>query len=246
MTTSATIDKMKAMKLYGMAASFQSLTEHDAGSQLATDELLAQLIDAEWTDRQNRRVRRFCKAAKLRYQASFQEIDFNLNRTLDKREILRLADCIWVKKKQNIIITGPTGVGKSYLACALGYEACNHEYKTMYFNTAKLFTWLQQAKADNSYITKIDRIQKQEVLILDDFGIEPITNQNKMFLLEIIEDKYGRGSTIISTQFPVKEWHGIIQNATVSDAICDRLVHNAIRIDIKGDSARKIYGKRLS
>jgi DNA replication protein DnaC len=230
---------MNQMKLYGMQHAFRSLSDTNQHQNMTIDELVDLLIQAEWEERENRKVNRYLRSARFRYQASIEEIDFTANRNLDKTSILRLADCSFIKNHDNILITGPTGVGKSYLASALGHQACLNGYKTLYFNTQKLFPNLRILKADGSYFKQINKIEKHDLLILDDFGLQPLDNQDRMILLEIIEDRHGRKSTIISSQLPVNKWYEIIGESTVADAILDRLTHGAKRIELKGDSMRK-------
>lgn len=246
MNNQATITKMQQMRLYGMLRAFNASLETEMMKNVTADELLGHLIDAEWDDRHNRRLNRLIKAAKFRYQASFEEIDFQLRRDLDKNMILRFSDSSWIENRRNIIITGPTGVGKSFLASALGYQACMHGFKVLYFNCCKLFSRLKLAKADGTYVKELNRIEKQNVLILDDFGLHPLDAQSSLFLLEIMEDRHGRNSTVISSQFPVKSWHEIIGEPTIADAICDRVIHSAFRIELKGESVRKKYGNKLT
>jgi len=239
-----TIDKLTKMGLYGMCKAFRNILE--TKKTLTTDETLAYLVDTEWDYKKNKKLERLLKSSNLRYKSSFQEIDFNEKRNLDKNQMVRLFDCSWIKKSENVLISGPTGVGKSYIACVLGHTACLNGYKTMYINAMKLFTSLKYSKADGSYIKLTENIKKQDVLIIDDFGLEIIEPSVSLNILEILEDRYNKKSTIIVSQLPVKNRHDIIGDSTIADAICDRLVHNSYKIDLKGvDSMRKIYGKNL-
>ena len=246
MNNEATMDKMQKMKLCGMLRAFNQALETGMINKVSPDELLGHLIDAEWDDRHNRRLKRLIKTAKFRYQASLAEIDFELKRGLDKAMLLRFSDCGWIKNRQDVIITGPTGVGKSFLVSALGYQGCMYGFKVLYFNCGKLFSQLKLAKADGSYVKEVNRIQKQDALILDDFGIHPFDAQSRLALLEIMEDRHGRSSTVISSQFPVKSWHEIIGEPTIADAICDRIIHSAHRIELTGESVRKKYARKLT
>jgi len=246
MNNEATITKMQKMKLYGMLRAFNQSLEAGMMDKVTADELLGHLIDAEWDDRHNRRLQRLIKAAKFRYQASLEEIDFKLDRGLDKNMLLRFSSSSWIEKRRDIIITGPTGVGKSFLASSLGYQGCMYGFRVLYFNCSKLFSQLRLKKADGTYNKELDRIQKQEMLILDDFALHPFDTQSRLSLLEIMEDRHGRGSTVISSQFPVKSWHEIIGEPTIADAICDRIIHSAYRIELKGESVRKKYAKKLT
>ncbi|TET43885.1 ATP-binding protein [Candidatus Aerophobetes bacterium] len=246
MNNEETLSKMQKMKLYGMLRAFNQSLEAGMMNKVTADELLGHLIDAEWDERHNRRLQRLIKAAKFRYQASLEEIDFKLDRGLDKNMLLRFSSSSWIEKKRDIIITGPTGVGKSFLASSLGYQGCMYGFRVLYFNCSKLFSQLKLKKADGTYNKELDRIQKQEVLILDDFGLHPFDAQSRLSLLEIMEDRHGRGSTVISSQFPVKSWHEIIGEPTIADAICDRIIHSAYRIELKGESVRKKYAEKLT
>lgn len=240
MNHSATVEKMHSMKLRGMAAAFQKAQETGhRRSGTTPDEFIGFLVEAEWEDRQNRRLRRFVRKAKFRYQAGFEELDFTLKRNLEKDMIMRLSDSSWVRKAKNVIITGATGVGKSFLASALGYQACQDDFRTLYFNCLKLFSQLKRSQADHSYEREIRRIQRAELVILDDFGLQPLDSKDRMSLLEILEDRHGKNSTVVVTQIPVSKWHEVIGDSTVADAICDRLVHSSLRIDMKGESVRK-------
>jgi len=238
-----TIEKMKTMKLYGMARAMASAIDMGI-KDITPDQFIAHLVDAEWDDRYNRRLDRLIKNAKFRYRASIDEIDFSLSRNLDKNMVLRFSDCSFVKNKKNIIITGPTGVGKSFVASALGNQACIYGYVTLYFNTQKLFSTLKLSKADGSYISQIRKIEKASLLVLDDFGLEKLDSQSRLSLLEILEDRHGLASTVITSQFPIPAWHEIIGDPTIADAICDRMVNSSYRIELGGESVRKKF-KRL-
>lgn len=236
---SSILNKLSTMKMTGMQQAYQTLLESNKHHSLTNDEFLNMLIQAEWEERENRKINRHLRLARFRYPANIEELDFTANRNLDKTQMLRLADCSFVKRKENVLITGPTGVGKSYLASALGHQACLNGYKTLYFNTQKLFPKLKMNKADGSYAKEVDKIEKHDLLILDDFGMQPLDNISRMALMEIIEDRHAKKSTIISSQLPVNMWYEIIGDSTVADAILDRMVHTAHRIELKGDSMRK-------
>jgi len=234
-----TLDKMRKMKLYGMSRSFGHATESGSLASLTPDELIALLVENEWDDRQNRRMERSLRGAKFRYKATVEELDFRPGRELDKNQLLRLADGTYISKGENILVTGSTGTGKSYLACALGNQACSNGRKVLYANTTRLLTQLKMAKADGSAIKEMLKIEKLDLLILDDFGIQPLDVQSRMLLMEIIEDRHGKKSTIITSQLPVSAWYEIIGDQTLADAILDRIVHDAHRIELQGESLRR-------
>ncbi len=233
------LNKMGKMKLFGMQNSFRTIIETGKNHSLTNDEFISMLIQSEWEDRENRKTNRYLKAACFRYQASVEEIDFSALRNLDKTQILRFADCSFIERKENILITGPTGVGKSFLATALGYQACLKGFRVLYFNTQKLFPRLKMLKADGTYFKKINRIEKHDLIILDDFGLQKLDSYSRSALLEIMEDRHAVKSTIISSQLPVDKWYDIIGENTIADAILDRMVHTANRINLKGESMRK-------
>ncbi len=242
MTNNQTLEKMNSMKFFGMAEAFKNLMETELKSNYTIEELIAHLVDAEWDDKQNRKLGRLIKAAKFRYKASLEEVDLSIPRNLDKKSILQLTECNWIQKKKNIIITGSTGTGKSFIACAIGNQACIHGFRVFYIRMVRLFSLLKLSKADGTYLKKIERFQKQELLILDDFGLEHLDTENRLSLLEIIEDRYKLSSTILISQLPVKKWHEIIGDPTIADAILDRLIHNSLRIDLKTkESVRKNF-----
>lgn len=234
-----TTDKMRRMKFYGMLREFKSNLESTTSSALTADEMVSNLIDAEWDDRHNRSIQRSLHNARFRYKANMEQIEYSPDRTLDKNLILRLAEGNYINKKENILITGSTGLGKSYIASALGNQACTQGYKVLYFNTAKLFSKLKMAKADGTYISEMAKIERQDLLIIDDFGINPIDSQARAYLLEIIEDRHGKRSMIITSQLPVSRWYDVIGEQTIADAILDRIVHEAHRIEIEGESMRR-------
>jgi DNA replication protein DnaC len=235
----STLEKMKQLKFYGMLRAFRTTIEAGQMNRYTPDEMAAFLIESEWDDRYNRKIDRGIKNAKFRYKAGLEEIIYNEKRNLEKNDVHRFADCTFIENKKNILITGSTGVGKSYLASAIGHQACNHGYKVIYSNTGKLFSKLKMAKADGSYVRELTKMEKQDLLILDDFGMQPLDQQSRASLMEIIEDRHGKSSLIITSQLPVKQWYDIIGEKTVADAILDRIVHDAQRIELKGESLRK-------
>lgn len=232
------LDKMKQMRLAGMARAFEQTLQSGKNERYTPDEMVEHLVESEWDERYNRKLDRTVKLARFRYKSSIEEIAFDDGR-LDRNQVERLATCDFIKRKENIIITGSTGVGKSYLASALGHQACSLGYKVLYQHSSKLFARLKIAKADGSILKELLKIEKQHILLIDDFGIQPLDNQSRSILMEIIEDRHGKGSTIITSQVPVGLWHEIIGEPTIADAILDRIVHDAHRIEMTGESMRK-------
>jgi DNA replication protein DnaC len=234
-----TLTKMNQMKLYGMHGAFKTAIETGKTDHYSMDQFMAMLVQAEWDDRSNRKTERMLNNARFHYKASVEDIIYDQSRNINRNSIIRLADCDFINKNENLLITGSTGVGKSYLATALGNQACINGYRTMYFNTTKLFARLKMAKADGSYLKEMAKLERQHLLILDDFGLQPLDSQNQMTLMELIEDRNGKGSVIITSQVPVKAWYELIGEKTIADAIMDRLVHQSHRIELAGDSMRR-------
>ena len=234
-----TLNKMSKMKLFGMLNSFKTTIQTGGNHSLTNDQVVSILIQAEWEDRENRRLNRYLKTARFRYQASVEEIDFLHQRNLDKNLIIRLADCSFIQRKENILITGSTGTGKSYIATAIGHQACLKGFRVLYFNAQKLFPRLKMLKADGTYLKEINRIAKHDLLILDDFGLQKLDSYSRSALLEIMEDRHAVKSTIISSQLPIDKWYELIGESTVADAILDRMINTAHRINLKGESMRK-------
>ncbi len=203
------------------------------------DEYLAMLVDHQWEDRQNLKIERLLKQAGFKQRANLAEVNYAQNRNLDKNMFARLATLNFIARKENIILTGASGVGKSYLAQALGHQGCMMEYKTIYTNTARLFKKLKLSKVDGTYLKELAKLLKADLLILDDFGLQSFDNHAREALMDIIDDRYNRSSTIISSQIPVAAWYDIIGEGTIADAILDRIVNSSHRIDLKGESLRK-------
>ena len=237
----ATLERMQQMKLHGMVRGFRSSMESGTKHQFTADELLSHLVDAEWDERQDRRLARLLKAARFRYRATFEQIDWTLPRGLDKNQLLRLSSCRWIEEHRDAIVTGPCGTGKSFLICALGHQGCLYGHSVGYWSASKLFTQLKMAKADGSYLKELTRIGKLDLIVVDDFGLQGLDAASRLTLLEILEDRHGRASSLFASQLPVSEWHQVIGEPTIADAICDRIVHTAYRIELKGESARKLY-----
>lgn len=217
MTYTVTMKKLEEMKFTGFARAYREVTETAVSREFTSDELITHLVQAEWDDRYNRKLQRLITNARFRYRASFEEIDFSARRNLDKNQLLRLSSCDWITKHQNIIITGATGSGKSWLASALGHQGCQHGYKALYKNCIKLFDELRIAKADGSYFKEMSKIEKMDLLILDDFGLKPLDGSQRLMLLELLEDRYGKKSTMITSQLPVNQWHAFIKEDTLAD-----------------------------
>lgn len=241
MNQTTTVQKLEEMRMSGFVRAYREIIETGRNKDFTTEEIISHLVQAEWDDRYNRRLKRLISRARFRYQASMEQVDYVARRDLDKNQMLRLSSCSWITNKQNIVICGSTGLGKSFLASALGHQACIQGYKVFYRNCSKLFDELKIAKADGTYIKEIGKIEKNDLLILDDFGLKPLDNNQRLVLLEILEDRHGKRSTIITSQLPVSKWYDIIGDPTIADAILDRLVHSSHRIELDGDSLRKKY-----
>ncbi len=238
-----TLDKMRRMRFWGMHRAFKTSLEQPEQSCTA-DEMAAMLVDSEWDDRHNRSIERTMRNARFRYKATIEQLDYSHERGIDKNLVHRLADGEFINRKENVLITGSTGTGKSFLASAIGHQACQLGFKVLYANATRLFAQLKMAKADGSSIKELMKIERQDLLILDDFGIQPFDPQSRASLLDIIEDRHGKRSTIITAQVPVKQWYDLIGEKTVADAIMDRIVHNAQRIELTGESLRRKWGKK--
>lgn len=234
-----TLEQMKQMRLYGMHRSYQTITQTNRTESFTNDELIVQLVQSEWEERNNRAIARSTQRAHFRYHSGMEQIDFSRGRGLDKNQLLRLAETTFIQKHENLFITGPTGTGKSFIASAIGHHACNTGFKVLYANTNKLISQLKLSKADGSALKELSKIERIDLLILDDFGLQPFDAQGRMLLMEIFEDRHGKRSTILTSQLPVKMWYEIIGEQTVADAILDRIVHDAHRIELKGESLRK-------
>lgn len=232
MLSEPTLEKLKSLRFDGMAAAWneQQQKSSDLGS-LSFDERFGLLVDAEWLHRQNKRLGRYLAEAKLRLgQACIEDIDYSARRQLDKAQIRSLATCRWIEEHQNLIVTGATGVGKTFIACALAQQACRKGFRALYRRAPRLFDELALAQADGSYVRLLARIARTDLLILDDWGLVSIREPERRHLLEIIDDRHGSRSTIIASQLPVEKWHDHIGDPTIADAVCDRLLHNAHRL----------------
>ncbi|MEX1196350.1 MAG: IS21-like element helper ATPase IstB [Pseudohongiellaceae bacterium] len=234
-----TLDKLHALKLTGMAGALADQSATPDITELSFEERLGLLVDREMTERDNRRLSSRLRRARLRHAALLEDLDYQGSRGLDKGLIQSLAGCQWVKEHLNVLVTGPTGVGKTWLACALAHKACREGYTAQYVRLTRLLRELTIAKGDGQYVKLLTSLAKVDVLILDDWGLIKLSAENRRDLLEVLEDRHGRRSTIATSQLPIQEWHGVIGDATLADAILDRLVHNAYKINLRGESMRK-------
>ena len=239
-----TLDKLRTLKLNGMVKTFEEQLASSDCEELSFEERLGFLVDREYTERENRRLQSRLRVAKLRQNACLEDIDYRHPRGLDKSQMKSLSALKWVKDHFNILITGPCGAGKSFIACALAHRVCMEGFRVLYFRASRLFNDLAVARGDGRYSKLINAIAKAHLLVIDDWGLSKLTDQERRDLLEILEDRYSIHSTIIASQLPVEHWHEIIGNPTLADAILDRVVHNAYRINLKGGggSMRKKKG----
>jgi DNA replication protein DnaC len=239
MLTEQTIEKLTGMRLHGMAKSLRQWAESPRDVELRPEDLIGLLADAEWVHRENNKLTSRLRKAKFKQQACVEDIIYKSGRGVTKAVVNELASSRWVATHRNIILTGPTGVGKSFIACALGQKACRDGYAVLYKRTTRLFDELAQARADGTYALALRRIAKASVLILDDFGLQPLTAAERKDLLEVMEDRYSTGSTVVTSQLEPNLWHAVIGDETMADSICDRLVHRAHRLKLGGESIRK-------
>ena len=239
-----TLEKMRQMRLQGMYNAFKTSMESFKTESMTTDQFVAWLVSNEWDDRCNRMIERLIKQASFRYKASLEEVDYSLERGLERNLLERLAELSFVKESRDLFITGSSGTGKSYIATAPGYRVCQKGMKVLYANTARLMGQLKMAKAKGTILQELKKIERADLLVLDDFGIQPFDAGGRMNLMDIVEDRHGKKSTLITSQVPVKDWYDIIGEKTIADAVLDRIVHQAIRIELHGDSIRKLQAKR--
>ncbi len=242
MTIEETIDKLVQLRLPHMATVLRAQLDRGAGSALSLEECVGLMVDREWTERENRRNNRRIKDAKLGMQACVEDLWCDPARGLDKPLMRSLGTCGWVRAKQNVIIIGMTGTGKSYVSSALAEAACRHGYRALRVRVPRLLDELAIARADGSYTATLSRLAKLDVLVLDDLLIAPLKDNERRDLLEVLEDRYDQRSTVVTSQVPTKTWHEMLADPTVADAICDRLVHNAHVLSLKGPSIRKKKG----
>ena len=228
------------MHLTGMYNAFKASLNNLRSDSMTNDEFVAWLVTTEWDERCNKTIRRLIKQADFRYTAALEEIVYNSDRGLDRNQIERLSELTFIREHRDLFITGSTGTGKSYIATALGQHACQKGMRVIYANTARLLGELKMAKAKGTIINELKKIERADMLILDDFGLQPFDQGGRSFLMDIIEDRHGKHSTMIASQIPVKDWYDVIGETTIADAILDRIVHNAIRIELHGESMRKL------
>ena len=240
MLTHPTLDQMHSLGLAGMAAAWRDIAEQDTAGDLTRDEWLGLMLDREIATRADRRLTNRLASAKLRFvDACVENIDFAAHRGLDRRNILSLAQGAWLKANENLIITGQTGTGKTWLGCAFGRQAARQDHSVLYLRMPRLFEDLALARLDGRFPRVVDKLARVQLLILDDWSTHSLNDQQRLDLLEIFEERYRRRSTLITAQLPVAAWHEMIGEPTIADAILDRIVHNAHRIELKGDSMRR-------
>ena len=239
MLTHPLFDKLTTLRLLGMLAGLKELLNSSDTERLSFEDRLGLLVDREICVRENRQLASRLKKAKLRQSACIEDVDFRHRRGLDQALFMQLARCGWINEHQNVIIIGPTGVGKTYLACALAHKACRQGYGAIYFRLPRLLQELSLSKGDGRYTSLLKSIARADLIVLDDWGLKGFSLDQQHDLLEVLEDRHGLRSTLITSQLAIDHWHELITNSTVADAICDRLVHNAHRITLKGDSMRK-------
>lgn len=240
MLTEPTLERLRALRLDAFAAAWATQEKTPDLAGLSFDERLGLLVEAEWSARENLRLKRSLREAKLRLgQACLEDIDYAARRELDKALIRQLTTCRWIDEHQNVVITGATGTGKTYLACALAQQACRKGRRALYRRAARLFEELALAHADGTYVRLLAKLARADLLVLDDWGLAPIRDQERRDLLEVLEDRHGARSTIMTSQLPPSKWHDHLGDPTLADAICDRVLHNAHRLVLKGPSRRK-------
>ena len=234
-----TLEKMNAMKLFGMVESFEAQLSSSEYAELSFEERVGLMVDTEWTAREQRKLTRRLRGAKLKYPASLENVNFRAPRGLNRQQVLSLGSCGWIAEHHNVLISGPTGIGKSFLACAFVERACRRGFTGYYVRAPRLIHELAVARGDGSYGRLLTKLAKLDLIAIDDWLLHPLKESERRDLMEVIEDRAERGSTLIASQIPVKNWHGAIGDPNQADAICDRLLHRAHRIGLKGASLRQ-------
>jgi len=244
MSEEQTLQKLRALRLSGMADSFENYMHFGPADKRTPAEVLAELTDAEWDTRINRRTERLLKKARLRLQATFEELTYSPERNLDRKVVHKLSGEQWLHNGSTVLITGATGAGKSFFACAIGRHACLAGVPTRYEQAPKFFPRLKQYRGEGTYRREIDRLARTPLLIIDDFGLVALDTEDRIALLEILEDRYARAATVVASQLPVAKWHGSIGDPTIADAVMDRLAHTPYIFELKGGSLRKTKGSK--
>lgn len=239
MNTQQTVDRLTALKLDGMVQTYQAVLAMPSQHHPTVDEFMARLVESEEQSRNMKRTSLLLRQSKLRYDAVLEHVQCSQHRNLDRQQLMTLAESSFIDRGENVLITGATGCGKSYLACALGRHACTLGYRTLYFGMHRFMEMITQAKLDGTYVNVLNRLEKAALLIIDDFGLHPLDGVTRLAILQILEDRYATKSTMITSQLPVGKWYDYIGESTVADAIMDRLSGSAHRIDLQGESLRK-------
>lgn len=239
MNREATLEQLRQLKLRGMARGYEAVLSLPVNNQPGAHELIAQLAQQEVENKRLRRTELYLRLSKLRYAAMLEEVKCAPERNLTREQVSMLADCAWIDRSENLLITGATGCGKSFLACALGHQACQLGYKTLYLNMNRFIEKVTLAKLDGTFIKLLNQLEKTSLLILDDFGLQPLHADTRLALLQILEDRYKRKATVLASQLPVAKWHEYLDDPTLADAILDRLTAHAQRVDLKGKSLRR-------
>lgn len=239
MNTQQTVEQLKCLKLKGMMQAYQSLITTPVHEQLSLHQGIARLAEAEILHRGHEKTQMYLRLSKLRYNAVLEQVHCSESRNLSKEQLMFFADCSFIERAENILITGATGCGKSYLACAIGRQACSQGYKVLYLGMTRFLEKINQSRLDGSYVKMLNQIEKNHLIILDDFGLQPMDNNTRLALLQILEDRYGKKSILVTSQLPIPKWYEYINELTLADAIMDRLSANAHKLDLKGESLRK-------
>lgn len=239
MNVQTTVDQLRKLKLHGMVRTYEAALSVPVHEQVSADQLIARMAEAELQHRVNQKTQLYLRQSKLRYNAILEQVYCNQARNITTDQLMKLSDGLVIDRAENILISGATGCGKSYLACALGRQACSLGYRVIYFGMNRFLEKVSQSKLDGTFIKLLNQIEKTHLLILDDFGLTPLDNISRLAILQILEDRYGKKSTLITSQLPVVKWYEFIGEPTLADAIMDRLAGNAHRIELKGESLRK-------